>query len=76
MVVANPNNYCGNCVYCRKNLPNECEHIEALGIDYDGAFAKYCRINSKVASGPPPQSEAQGHPSEQKTLPSQIQQLS
>ena len=48
-VVANPNNYCGNCVYCRKNLPNECEHIEALGIDYDGAFAKYCRINSKVA---------------------------
>ena len=48
-VVANPNNYCGNCVYCRKNLPNECEHIEALGIDYDGAFAKYCRINGKVA---------------------------
>lgn len=48
-IVANPNNYCGNCVYCRKNLPNECEHIEALGIDYDGAFAKYCRINGKVA---------------------------
>ena len=48
-VVANPNNYCGNCVFCRKNLPNECEHIEALGIDYDGAFAKYCRINGKVA---------------------------
>lgn len=48
-VVANPNNYCGNCVYCRKNLPNECENIEALGIDYDGAFAKYCRISGKVA---------------------------
>lgn len=48
-VVANPNNYCGNCVFCRKNLPNECEHIEALGIDYDGAFAKYCKINGKVA---------------------------
>lgn len=48
-VVANPNNYCGNCVYCRKNLPNQCENIEALGIDYDGAFAKYCCIDSKVA---------------------------
>lgn len=48
-VVVNPNNYCGTCVYCRKNLPNECEHIEALGIDYDGAFARYCVVNSKVA---------------------------
>lgn len=48
-VVANPNNYCGTCVYCRKNLPNLCEHIEALGIDYDGAFAEYCVINCKVA---------------------------
>jgi len=48
-VVANPNNYCGNCVYCRKNMPNECQNIEALGIDYDGAFAKYCCISGKVA---------------------------
>lgn len=48
-VVVNPNNYCGTCTYCRKNLPNECEHIEALGIDYDGAFAGYCRVNGKVA---------------------------
>ncbi len=48
-VVVNPNYYCGKCVYCRKNLPNECEHIEALGIDYDGAFAKYCRVYGTVA---------------------------
>jgi threonine dehydrogenase-like Zn-dependent dehydrogenase len=48
-IVANPNNYCGTCVYCRKNLPNECENIEALGIDYDGAFAKFCCISGKVA---------------------------
>lgn len=47
-VVVNPNNYCGKCVYCRKNLPNQCEHIEALGIDYDGAFAKYCVVSDKV----------------------------
>ena len=48
-VVVNPNYYCGNCEYCRKNLPNQCTHIEALGIDYDGAFAKYVRIHSTVA---------------------------
>lgn len=47
-VVVNPNNYCGKCVYCRKNLPNQCEHIEALGIDYNGAFAKYCVVSDKV----------------------------
>lgn len=48
-VVVNPNNYCGVCVYCRKNLPNLCLGIEPLGIDFDGAFAKYCVVNGKVA---------------------------
>lgn len=48
-VVVNPNNYCGNCTFCRKNLPNLCENIEALGIDFDGGFAKYCRVSEKVA---------------------------
>ena len=48
-IVANPNNYCGTCDFCRKNLPNLCEHIEALGIDYHGAFAEFCVIDGKVA---------------------------
>lgn len=48
-VVVNPNNYCGTCHYCRKNMPNLCENIEALGIDYNGAFAKYCCVSAKVA---------------------------
>lgn len=48
-VVVNPNRYCGSCAYCQKNMPNECEHIEALGIDYDGAFAKYCVVHEQVA---------------------------
>lgn len=48
-VVVNPNNYCGSCVYCRMNLPNQCEHIEPLGIDFDGAFAKYCVVSGKMA---------------------------
>jgi threonine dehydrogenase-like Zn-dependent dehydrogenase len=48
-VVVNPNDYCGVCTYCRKNLPNECESIAALGIHVDGAFAEYCRVSGKVA---------------------------
>lgn len=48
-VVVNPNDYCGVCTFCRKNLPNECENIAALGIHVNGAFAKYCRVAGKVA---------------------------
>ncbi|MHB8061108.1 MAG: alcohol dehydrogenase catalytic domain-containing protein [Ruminiclostridium sp.] len=48
-VVVNPNDYCGVCTYCRKNMPNECEKIIPLGIEYDGAFTKYCLVSSKVA---------------------------
>lgn len=48
-VVVNPNDYCGVCTYCRKNLPNQCERIEALGIHVNGAFADYCRVSGKVA---------------------------
>ena len=47
--VVNPNDYCGVCVYCRKNLPNECEDIAALGIHVDGAFAEFTRVSGKVA---------------------------
>jgi threonine dehydrogenase-like Zn-dependent dehydrogenase len=48
-VVVNPNDYCGVCTYCRMNLPNECENIQPLGIDVDGAFAEYCCVSGKVA---------------------------
>lgn len=48
-VVVNPNEFCGVCVYCRKNLPNECEKIVALGIHANGAFSEYCRVSGKVA---------------------------
>jgi L-iditol 2-dehydrogenase len=48
-VVVNPNDYCGVCTYCRKNLPNECENIIALGIHANGGFAEYCRVSGKVA---------------------------
>lgn len=48
-VVVNPNDYCGVCTYCQRNLPNQCENIVALGIHADGAFAKYCRVSGQVA---------------------------
>ena len=48
-VVVNPNNYCGVCAFCRKNLPNLCLSVEPLGIDFDGAFARYCVVAGKVA---------------------------
>lgn len=47
-VVINPNEYCGVCKYCQKNLPNVCENIQALGIDVDGGFAEYVRVAEKV----------------------------
>lgn len=47
--VVNPNEYCGTCAYCKKNLPNECEHIQAMGIDVDGGFAEYVRVSEKMA---------------------------
>jgi len=47
-VVLNPNNYCGTCAYCKSNLPNFCENIEAMGIDVDGGFAEYVRTSEKV----------------------------
>lgn len=48
-VVLNPNDYCGHCAYCKKNLPNFCEHLEAMGIAMNGGFAEYVRITEKVA---------------------------
>ena len=48
-VVTNPNDYCGICAYCQKNLPNLCENIIPMGIGADGGFAEYVRVSEKVA---------------------------
>lgn len=47
-VVVNPNYFCGVCHYCKLNLPNHCENLCALGINIDGAFAKYCKVSERV----------------------------
>jgi 2-desacetyl-2-hydroxyethyl bacteriochlorophyllide A dehydrogenase len=48
-VVTNPNDYCGVCVYCQKNLPNFCENLIPMGIGADGGFAEYVKISERVA---------------------------
>lgn len=48
-IVSNPNDYCGVCEYCQKNLPNLCENIIPMGIGADGGFAEYVRVSEKVA---------------------------
>lgn len=48
-IVSNPNDYCGVCFYCQRNLPNLCENIIPMGIGADGGFAKYVRVSEKVA---------------------------
>ena len=48
-VVSNPNDYCGVCRYCKKNLPNFCENIKPMGIDFNGGFAEYVKLSEKVA---------------------------
>jgi 2-desacetyl-2-hydroxyethyl bacteriochlorophyllide A dehydrogenase len=48
-VVVNPNDYCGTCFYCQRHFPNLCENIGAIGIDVDGAYAKYNVVPGKLA---------------------------
>lgn len=48
-VVVNPNDYCGVCEYCMKNLPNQCQNIIPLGIEANGGFAEFVRVSEKVA---------------------------
>jgi threonine dehydrogenase-like Zn-dependent dehydrogenase len=40
-VAVDPDLYCGQCFYCRKQLTNKCEHWQALGVTLDGGFAEY-----------------------------------
>ncbi|MGI6153207.1 MAG: zinc-dependent alcohol dehydrogenase family protein [Christensenellaceae bacterium] len=46
-VVANPNDYCGHCRYCKMNLPNFCENMVQMGVKSDGAFAEYVKTTEK-----------------------------
>lgn len=39
-VVIAPNLNCGLCVYCRRGMPNHCQHFTTLGVYLDGGFAE------------------------------------
>ncbi len=47
-VVVNPNDFCGVCRYCRDNMPNHCENIEALGVFTHGGFAEYAKMPERI----------------------------
>ncbi|MGH2554920.1 MAG: zinc-dependent dehydrogenase [Actinomycetota bacterium] len=38
----------GVCYYCRRRQQTVCENLESIGYQYDGAFAEYMRVPSKV----------------------------
>src|SRR3989304_1029842 len=43
-VTANPNMYCGRCIYCITGRHELCDSKKLLGIAVDGAFAEYLRV--------------------------------
>jgi scyllo-inosose 3-dehydrogenase len=40
--------WCGACKPCADGLPNNCERLDEIGFNVDGAFAKYIKIPAKV----------------------------
>jgi D-arabinitol dehydrogenase (NADP+) len=40
-VAADPNIFCHQCTYCRREMHNQCLDLRAIGVTTDGAFAEY-----------------------------------
>ncbi|MDP1846052.1 MAG: scyllo-inosose 3-dehydrogenase [Candidatus Moranbacteria bacterium] len=36
--------WCGKCQSCRSGSPNQCRHVELMGLSSDGAFAEYVAV--------------------------------
>lgn len=39
--------WCGVCKSCRSGSPNQCSHVELMGLSADGAFAEYAAVNER-----------------------------
>ena len=39
--------WCGICQPCRSGTPNQCRHLELMGLSADGAFAEYVAVNER-----------------------------
>ncbi|MHB8277249.1 MAG: zinc-dependent alcohol dehydrogenase, partial [Candidatus Humimicrobiaceae bacterium] len=46
-VVINPLISCGNCWSCNNYLPYVCQNLRLIGIDFNGGFATYVKVNIK-----------------------------
>jgi len=49
-VVINPLISCGKCWPCRNNLPYVCQNLRLVGIDFNGGFSIYVKVNIKQIS--------------------------
>ena len=47
-VTAAPAIGCGECWPCKSGHTNMCDHLETIGFQYDGVFAKYVEIPAKA----------------------------
>jgi threonine dehydrogenase-like Zn-dependent dehydrogenase len=39
--------WCGTCQACRSGAPNQCRHLELMGLSADGAFTEYVGVKEK-----------------------------
>jgi len=46
-VVINPLISCGKCWACNNGLPYVCQNLKLVGIDFNGGFAAYVKVNIK-----------------------------
>jgi D-arabinitol dehydrogenase (NADP+) len=47
-VAADPNVFCHECAYCRREMHNQCLNLRAIGVTTDGAFAEYVLVPRNV----------------------------
>jgi 2-desacetyl-2-hydroxyethyl bacteriochlorophyllide A dehydrogenase len=47
-VAVDPNLYCGRCYFCRNLQANQCERLQAVGVDRDGAFAELVSVPARA----------------------------
>jgi D-arabinitol dehydrogenase (NADP+) len=40
-IAADPNIFCHQCTYCRRQMHNQCLNLRAIGVNSNGAFAEY-----------------------------------
>jgi 2-desacetyl-2-hydroxyethyl bacteriochlorophyllide A dehydrogenase len=40
-VAADPNVFCHECAFCRREMHNQCLNLKAIGVNTNGAFAEY-----------------------------------